>query len=98
MSTVGELGRQLRAYHRGHGLICQRVGAFLLSLYDGTTPEWEYLLDEPDLQIDIWGVVDSPAAAHALFTAGFDVVTAHPHPRSRFLSCGVGSCPPRRRP
>lgn len=49
---------------------------------------WEcHLYNRQGKSIDVFGVIESPAAANTLFTAGFERVTQHEHHKADFEKC-----------
>lgn len=80
---VGSLAARL---HRAESELIaaeRQLESMLTSLY-GSFSDWEA---GPD-GLDVYDTEDSPAAASALFRAGFRSVRCHDHDKTKFARCG----------
>jgi hypothetical protein len=77
-------------YAAEHGLreAERRVEQVLTALFPDGWQGWAFTGATPHaIAIDVYEVIDSPAAARALIRAGFADVTLHGHPASKFITC-----------
>ncbi len=49
--------------------------------------DWQTFEVGPRRELDVYAVVESAAAAAALFRAGFRSIRLHPHEREKFRAC-----------
>lgn len=90
--TVGSLAEALRSATDDLVRREQDVEDLLMLLFPGWRPRfprrhgWRFTAPHT---IDVYGVVDSPAAVSALHRAGFRRVTLHDHAVDQRCHCGV---------
>lgn len=82
---VGALAQALLDAEGGMLAVEQRVADFLLELFPGWIGGWAWI---PPDGIEVYSAIDSPAAASALWLAGFvGGVTIHEHGPKQLFSC-----------
>lgn len=96
MPPVGSIVRALQDAQSDRLLAERLCEELLIDLFSGWAPKFPrhlgWLWTEP-ATLDVWNVIEYPAALAALRLAGFNVATLHDHPVARPLRC---ACPKRK--
>ncbi len=91
-AVAGSLAAALYAAEHGLRDAERRVEQFLTALFPDGWQGWAFTGDMPAaIAIDVYEVIDSPAAAGALHRAGFAEVRLHGHLAKKFLTCNCST-------
>lgn len=90
MTEVGSIVRALQDAQADRLLAERLCEELLLELLPGWLPRFPrargWWWTHP-AELDVWGAIDSPAAADALARAGFTMIRLHDHERGQDCAC-----------